>query len=429
MRWPVALLVPAVLAVAAGAARAQDACFNGAWRAPDGRVAALTTPPPGAPADDPQRYTLIDGQQGKLGAADAAIVCEGGVLRDRPGAAAWAQIPLRATPTDFTGHGGVRLHGLLLEPATSAGRLPALVLTHGSEATSPIERYYQVILAAQGVATFAYDKRGTGRSQGAYTQDFPVLADDAAAAVEEVRRLAKGRIGRIGVEGGSQGGWIAPAAAVKAHADFVEVAFGMVATPIEQDQWQVDTELKERGFPPDILPKVHAVTDATAAVARANFAGHLDGLQRVRALYGQEPWFSKIEGQYSGEILNGKLVPGPQLDRKELGEWLAAQVPWDYDSAAVLKQVKAPQLWIMAQDDSVAVSAPSIARLEQLKRAGANIDIRVFPHTDHGIRLYTTDAEGQHHTTTRMADGYLKLLADWAKGVGAGAYGDSFAAP
>ena len=120
-------------------------------------------------------------------------------------------------------------------------------------------------------------------------------------------------------------------------------------------------------------------------------------------------------------------MPGPALDPKELGEWRAAQVPWDYDSEAILKRVKAPQLWVMAQDDSVAVSAPSIARLEKLKQAGQPIDIRVFPHTDHGIRLYTTDAEGMHHATPNMADGYLKLLADWAKGDAGAAYGDSFA--
>ncbi|HLZ73699.1 serine aminopeptidase domain-containing protein [Phenylobacterium sp.] len=435
MRWTAVAVVGLALSVAvlAGAARAQEACANGAWRAPDGRVAALATAPPGAPAGDPQRYNLIDGRAGKLGAADAPVVCEGGVLKDRGkdgvGGGAWTRIPLRATPTDFIGHGGVRLHGLLLEPVRSAGKPPAVVLVHGSEATSPILRFYQVMFAGQGVAAFAYDKRGTGQSQGVYTQDFDVLADDAAAAVEEVRRLAKGRIGRIGLEGGSQGGWIAPAAAAKARADFVEVAFGMVATPIEQDVWQVDYELKARGFSPDILPKVHAVTDATAAVARADFAGHLDGLQAVRERYGAEPWFSKISGQYSGEILSGKLVPGPALDRKELDDWLAAHVPWDYDSEAVLKRLKAPQLWVMAQDDSVAVSAPSIARLKKLRQAGADIDIRVFPHADHGIRLYTADAEGQHHATPNMADGYLKLLADWAKGVRAPPYGESFAAP
>ncbi|MGZ6017134.1 MAG: alpha/beta hydrolase [Phenylobacterium sp.] len=434
MRWSAVVSVPFMLAALSGAslasaARADEACANGAWRAPDGRVAALATPPPGTPASDPQRYNLIDGRAGKLGAPDAPVVCEAGALRDAPGAAAWTQVPLRATPTDFIGHGGVRLHGLLLEPLDSKGKPPAVVLVHGSEATSPIGRFYQVMFAGQGVAAFAFDKRGTGQSQGTYTQDFDVLADDAAAVVEEVRRLAKGRIGRIGLEGGSQGGWIAPAAAVKAHADFVEVAFGMVATPIEQDIWQVDYELKARGFPADIAPKVHAVTDATAAVARANFQGHLGELQAVRERYGAEPWFSKISGQYSGEILSGKLVPGPALDRKELDDWLAAQVPWDYDSAAVLKRVKAPQLWVMAQDDSVAVSAPSIARLQALKRAGQSIDIRVFPHTDHGIRLFTTDAEGQRHATPNMADGYLKLLADWAKGVRAPAYGESFVAP
>ena len=137
----------------------------------------------------------------------------------------------------------------------------------------------------------------------------------------------------------------------------------------------------------------------------------------MRAKYGKEPWFADIDGQYSGELLQGKVGQA----REE-----SPQVPWWFDTRDVLRKLKVPQLWVMAQDDSIAPSAPSIARLEELKRNGADIRIVVFPKTDHGIRRYTVDAEGQHHRAG-MADGYLRLEADWAKGEWHPPYDDSFA--
>ncbi len=345
------------------------------------------------------------------------IACRGGAIEDRAGVV-WSLVDLASTPTTFKARDGAMLYGTLLESKSAqTARPPLVVLVHGSEKSSPIMRYLQVLFAGQSVSTFAYDKRGTGKSEGTYTQDFNLLADDAAAAVDEARRLAKGRYGRIGLWGGSQGGWVAPAAALRARADFVEVAFGVVGTPIEQDRWQVDYQLVEqRGFTPSILPAVHEVTDATATVARSNFTSHLDELERVRTKYGREPWFSNIDGQYSGELLEGKIDQA----REE-----SPSVPWDYPSEERLRKLRIPQLWVMAEDDSVAPSAPSIARLKALRKEGADIRIIVFPRTDHGIRLYTVGLDGKRRSG-RMPDGYLRLLGDWGKGAQAGPYGDAF---
>ena len=105
--------------------------------------------------------------------------------------------------------------------------------------------------------------------------------------------------------GGSQGGWIAPRAALESKADFVEVSFGVLGTPLEQDQWQVDYQLRELGFAPDFA--VHAVTDATAKVAASDFTQGLDALDDIRRRYGSEPWFPKLDGQYTGELMRGEI--------------------------------------------------------------------------------------------------------------------------
>jgi hypothetical protein len=267
------------------------------------------------------------------------------------------------------------------------------------------------------VATFAYDKRGTGESQGTYTQDFIALAHDAAAAAGEARRLAAGRFSRIGFFGGSQGGWVAPLAAVEAKVDFLEIGFGVVGTALEQDQWQVDYQLtRQKGLGADILPKVHEVTDATAEVMASDFSpASLARVGEMRRKYGSEPWFAQIEGQYSGELLKGQAGQA---------EWESPGVPWRYSSLEAVRRLSIPQLWVFAADDSIAISAPSISRLEQARADGGHIDIAVFPGTDHGIRLFT-EKNGERVYSGAIAPGYLKLVADFAKDQVRPPYGDA----
>ena len=389
----------------AAAAATAPACAPGAYASPAGDLAAVVR------VAAALRYTRLEGARGDLTSPDGALKCTDGVVRGRDGEA-WTRVAFRSTEVDFTSH-GVRLHGVLLQPASAKSRPPLVVLVHGSERTSPNGSSVQQLFTAQGVATFAYDKRGTGRSGGVYTQDFVLLADDAAAALEATRRTCRSCFSRVGLHGGSQGGWIAPLAALKARADFVEVAFGVIGTPIEQDQWQVDYQLRDLGFTPG--PEVHAVTDATAKVAASDFTEGLDGVDAVRRKYGQEPWFARLDGQYTGELTRG------EVDRARSE---SPAVPWGYDAAAVLRRLRIPQLWVFAQEDATAPSAPSIARLEALRRQGTDATIVAYPHTDHGIATFTTDASGQRHNTG-LAPGYLRLIADWAKGSVAPPYGDA----
>lgn len=398
------LAVILTAAAVAAASPAPPACANGAYRAPDGRLATLVQ------VDRAQRYTLLSGARGDIAAADALLKCSDGALQGADGAR-WSKLAFKSVEVDFDSH-GARLHGVLLLPGRVGRKPPLVVLVSGSEKTSPNGSTNQQMFTAQGVATFAYDKRGTARSQGTYTQDFDLLADDAAAATRAARRACSRCFSRIGLAGGSQGGWIAPLAASRARADFVEVGFGVVGTALEQDQWQVDYQLRELGFVPDAA--VHEVTDATAAVAASNFTQGLDALQVLRQRFAAEPWLDKLDGQYTGELMRGEV-------ERARGE--SPGVPWHYDGQAVLRRLAIPQLWVFAEDDSVAPSAPSIARLTALRSAGVDATIVVFPHTDHGIATFVREPSGLRRRTG-IADGYLRLIADWAKGSFHPPYGD-----
>jgi len=305
------------------------------------------------------------------------------------------------------------LAGLLLEPE-GVEHPPLVVLLHGSEATSPQRMYTQELFAAQGIATFAFDKRGTGESTGTYTQDFFALADDAEAAAREARHLAAGRYSCFGFFGGSQGGWVAPRAAVKAQADFLIVGFGVVGTAVEQDQWQVDYQLAEASLGKEALLAAHQITAATAVVARSNFTRGMAQVNELKTRYENEPWFAKIDGQYSGELLRGEVDKA----RSE-----SPGVPWGYSPLDAVRRFDGLQLWVFAADDDVAPSERSVARLLRLP-SGNKTSVVVYPHATHGMRRVDFGVDGRRTATDMIVGGYLRLIADYAKGGASGAYGD-----
>ncbi len=416
------------LATTLGAAQAADDahCHLGAYRDPAGHLMALT-----AAEGEALRFYLLDGRSGlltpsasakgttytagpgwsestpliataRLGACNAETIEFG--LKDGP-SGKWKKVPLHVQTVRFQS-GGVSLAAVWVEPA---GQQPApgVVFVHGSGATASIDTVpWQWLLPAEGISMLVFDKRGTGASPGEFTQNFETLATDVVAATTEAKRVGGKRLTRLGLAGFSQGGWVAPLAAAHAAVDFVVVGYGVVGSPVEQDVWQVSYQLEQQGFGADVLAKARRVTAATGEFVAS---GYLAGLEKVEALqkeYAGEPWLSKIDGQYSGEILRGEI----QRAKEE-----SPGVIWNYDAAAVLRSVKVPQLWMMAAADSVAPSAPSIERLRKLQSEHVPIDLAIFPDTDHGLGNFRTLPDGKRQRT-RLADGYFPLQIDWVKG-------------
>src|SRR6266536_548360 len=88
------------------------------------------------------------------------------------------RIPFDVTDTVFEGRDGIKLAGRLVLPKGD-NAIPIVVLVHGAERESARDSYaLQRLLPAEDIGAFVYDKRGTGGSEGTYTQDFDTLADD-----------------------------------------------------------------------------------------------------------------------------------------------------------------------------------------------------------------------------------------------------------
>ena len=330
------------------------------------------------------------------------------------------RIPFDVTDIVFEGRDGVKLAGRLVLPKGNE-RVPIAVLVHGAEHESARDSYaLQRLLPAENVGVFVYDKRGTGASKGKYTQDFDTLADDAIAAMREAKRIAGARCARIGYQGGSQGGWVAPLAATRAPVDFVIVSFGLAVSVIDEDQEEVALEMQLKGHSEEEISKALEVASAAEAVFESNFTKGFERLDAVRAKYRNEPWYKDVHGNYTHFIL-----PYTAVEAREKFKDFLPGTPFRYDPIPTLRAVKAPQLWVLGQDDLEAPSAETSRRIKALIAKGKPITLAVFPHAEHGMTEYEIASDGER-VSTRYAPGYFAMMRDFARnGQLSGSYGAS----
>jgi hypothetical protein len=318
---------------------------------------------------------------------------------------------------------GTALQGRLVMPK-GGGMVSVVVLVHGSEQASALDTFpLQRLLPAYGVGAFVYDKRGTGRSQGSYTQDFSLLADDAVAALREARRLAGARLTRIGYHGGSQGGWVAPLAANRAPADFVIAAFALAVSVIEEDREEVEIEMREKGHSAAEIAQALEVAHAAEAVAASHFTSGFAQLDAMRAKYRCAPWYKDLHGNYTYLLLPYSEAQLRELGRTELN--FTQSTPFNYDPMPTLRAATVPQLWIVGGEDYQAPSAETSRLIKDLIASEHPFTLAYYPNAEHGIKLFDVAADGER-ISTRYAPGYFKLIRDFARdGHLTGTYGDA----
>jgi len=368
------------------------------WRRKDGTSGALSPAATGGWNSTLGWTGRPDGKQVSFSGCDSGEIRFNGLSGRR--------IAFDVTETRFRSQ-GADLAGRLVMPK-GAGPVPVVVLVHGSENSSARDFYsLQRLFPSAGIGTFVYDKRGTGASGGAYSQDYGLLAKDVVAALHEARRLAGTRAGKFGLQGSSQGGWVAPLAATMAPVDFVIVGYGLAVSPIEEDREAIELDMSRHGYGPDVVKQALEIADATEAILVSGFKQGFDRLEAVRAKYANQPWFKFVHGNFTFLMLE---LPESQV--REQGPKLLAGLPPHYDPMPVLRRLNTPQLWILGEDDLDAPSAETIRRLRTLAAHGKPIEVAVFPHAEHGLLEYETAADGTR-ISTRNPDGYFAMMRDF----------------
>jgi pimeloyl-ACP methyl ester carboxylesterase len=421
----------AMLASQPAFAAVSDDCRVGSYRLEDGSDVDI------APSvNDTLRWRKFDGTTGGLhlqpdgnwvstrgwsDAADGVVVsfppCSENAIRFGHVLGTRREFDVR--DTSFESH-GTTLVARLVMPAGN-GRVPVVVLIHGAEHDSDLTmNSLQRMLPAHGIGAFVYDKRGTGRSGGSYTQNYSVLADDAVAATATARSLADARLGRIGFQGGSQAGWVIPLAASRTHVDFAIVCFGLAVSAMDEDQQSVELQLSEKGYSRGEIRDALKVAQAVENVVASGFSDGFVELDRLRSRYSSARWYKDLRGDYTYAFL-----PKSEAELRVQAAEFNWHTPWHYDPMPVLRASRTPQLWILAGEDYEAPSRETRTRISALISIGGDYTIAYYKIAEHGITLFETDSAG-NRISTRYAPGYFQLIRDFAMYGGLSSqYGDA----
>lgn len=251
-----------------------------------------------------------------------------------------------ATKTDVTiPANDVTLAATLYVPPGAQGKLPGVVLGHGSApSTRAMMGFWTNTALKSGVAVLVFDKRGTGQSTGTYERfdvpkspvQFEQQASDLVHAVRWLARQPGIDTTRIGLMGGSQAGWTMPlAAAEEPLVRFIVAGCG--------------------------VPLPSGVE-----------AAHERYLNTLRPWSGARPSIRQVH-EADAHAMDYMGVIG-------------------FDPHPVLEKLTIPVLWIFGLYDHVIPTNLSIDRIGEYQRAGKkNFDLHVLPLADHNFINVFTD--------------------------------------
>ncbi len=175
-----------------------------------------------------------------------------------------------------------------------------------------------------GVAAWSYDKRGVGQSGGICCQaDIVQHAGDALAGIDAISLHPQIDVAQIGIDGVSQGGWVA----INAAARSTRVAF--------------------------VISKVG-------------------------------PAVSTYEEEEYSRLTGDDVCVASGLSNNEIDEIMATITPAGYDPRADLVRMNQPAIWFYGGLDTSIPVRQSIAVLEELRTAGAkDWEIVLQPNANH----------------------------------------------
>jgi len=294
--------------------------------------------------------------------------------------------------------GAIRLAGTLLLPNRHSP-VPAIVFVHGAGPEQrSASRFLAEFFANRGVAALIYDKRGAGESTGDWkVSSFDDLAEDVTAAVSFLKSRPEIDASRIGLMGSSQGGWIAPMAALRVpDLAFLIVKSAAAVTPEQQELARVEIQMRAEGNSPDDIAE--ALTLYRHAIQFSRTGEGWDSLAVEIAADSNKRW-----------AFFDHDTPR--------NYWFFDQIRlnFDHDPIPVLEQVKAPILVIYGGEDNDGppLQGSTGRLLEAMRRGAKNSELEIFPNAGHDLRV--VQGKDQAWDFPRFAPGYLESLASWVE--------------
>ena len=311
--------------------------------------------------------------------------------------------PREPAVTFFSTQDSLRLGGKLVLPAGRAP-FPTVIWVTGSDPdTREAWQYDARVLAAAGVASLLYDKRGVGESAGA-SHDLASW-DDLAGDVEGALRYLRSRpelidSTRLGLAGQSQGTWIIAKVAARDPAlGFLVSISGSGIGAAEQETYRTGALMRAEGFPASEIARAQDFQRRKFAVARTGLGWPaLDStMQRLRA--DSVRWFP---GYGTGAAARSLAVLR-----------LYGVLQFNYDPTRDLSRVRAPVLVLMGERDLVFPPALVVERMRSALARGGNTDLtaRIVPQASHGLQQVQS-FQGRPFRRA-VSEEFLAALTEW----------------
>ncbi len=270
---------------------------------------------------------------------------------------------------------------------------PLVVAAHGSSTGTReafLHQHLAEFLPSAGVGTFVFDRRGEGASGGEPDASLSLLASDVASAVAAAADQGEVDANHIGLWGHSQGGWIAPLAAVQtATVRFMIVVSGSGVSPADQMRFAIRNILGEAGYGHAVIERALSLRDR--AVARWSGAAD-DRLSADLAAVRHKPWYAMA------------YLPEPE----ERGHY---SFEFDFDIRPTLRRLRLPTLLIYGQTDRWVPIDESIATWQNSYGSPESLTVEQLPGAGHfptlAIDPQDLDEKGP------LSPDYERVLAGW----------------
>lgn len=303
----------------------------------------------------------------------------------------------------FQSADGTMLAGTIYKPLNGRKQHAATVMLHGS-GQQDRDGYASIIavladeLAASGRVVLAFDKRGSGGSDGDGDRaDFGVLASDARAAMEYLAKRPEVNPERIGLAGSSQAGWVT-AKAIADGASPADVlllgAAGTALTVAEQNLYNTEVRMRCLGIGEvDIRLALNQQKAFFDFLRNPAMAGKLDALT--------------VESR-SRPVLSDWLFPDSRTTDRSAGTWYVVLDPF-FDPLAVWKRYQGKAVFLFSEFDDSTPSGLAQTRLSRLRTMTTTLS-----DAQH-LGLETRDVcKGELSDLSQFSPGLMPALADFA---------------
>jgi alpha-beta hydrolase superfamily lysophospholipase len=281
-------------------------------------------------------------------------------------------LPYETVDVSFR-NGPVTLSGTLCTPRVPGPHAAVVLLQgSGSETRWGTNRFIADRFARSGIAALVYDKRGSGASTGDWkTSSFDDLANDAIAGIDLLASRSDIDAKRIGLHGHSEGGIIAPMAAVHAPS---KVAFVVAEDTVaglvrDQDVYRVSHQIRQAGF-----------TDAQVEHALDMYKLMIEVLRGAKPYHDLEAASQSVRNETWYQWL------GVPPEDSYLRTWYPKV--GNLDTLVFWKQVHVPVLLIYGEDDQLVAVDESLAKLEAfLDAVKTPYTAVIVPNAQHNLTV------------------------------------------